>query len=80
MLQCLIRRPYATIRLVAKLFEHRAKYRAFIGKRARKKATPLERNNVRGAEGAAHIFAQCLCRVFARAFANRRTKFGTVFK
>ena len=58
------------IRLVAKLFEHRAKFRALIGKCARKNATPSERPNVRGAAGAAHTFAHCLCRVFAREFAN----------
>ena len=68
------------MRLVAKLFGHRAKFRAPIGKCVRKNATPSERKNVRDAEGAAHIFAYCLCRVFARAFANWRTKFGTVFK
>ena len=68
------------IRLVAKIFEHLAKFRALTGKCARKHATPLDRQNVRAAEGAAHIFAHCLCRVFARAFANWRTKFGTVFK
>ena len=58
------------IRLVAKLFEHRAKNRALIGKCARENATPSERKNVRGAEGAAHIAAYCLCRVFAGVFAN----------
>ena len=45
------------IRLVAKLFEHRAKSRALIGKCTRKNATPSEGNNVRGALGAARIFA-----------------------
>ena len=44
------------IRLVAKLFEHRAKFRAPIGKCARKNATQAVRKNVRGAFGAAHIF------------------------
>ena len=40
---------FIMIRLVAKLFEHRAKSRALIGKCARKNATPSERKNVRGA-------------------------------
>ena len=47
---------YLTIRLVAKLFEHCAKFRAPIGKCARKNATQAVRKNVRGAFGAAHIF------------------------
>ena len=45
------------LRLVAKLFEHRAKFRAPIGKCARKNATQAVRKNERGAFGAAHILA-----------------------
>ena len=68
------------IRLVAKSFEQRVKFRAPIGKSARKNATSSSHENVRGAEGAAHIFARCLCRVLARGLANWRTKFDTMFK
>ena len=68
------------IRLVAKLIEHRANFRALIGECARKNATPSESKNVCCAQGAAHIIAHCLCRFFLRALANQRTNFGTMFK
>ena len=78
---CSIGAPIGGIfELVGKYFQLRAKNRALMGKRACKNATPSERKNLRGAEGAAHTFAHCLCRVFARAIANLRTSFGTMLK
>ena len=68
------------MRLVAKLLDHRVKFRQPIAKSARKKATPSSNETVRSAEGAAHIFARCLCRVLAHGFAHWRTKFDTMVK
>ena len=66
--------------LARDLFNHELLQKVLPNHTAAKTRHPQNAQNVRGAEGAAHIFAHCLCRVFARAFANQRPKFGTMFK